>query len=74
MHTRMQQQKNPGWCLGDYRNGVQGSRALVKPEGNRIPVCLLNPRDVEVSVAKGTILAKLEVFQTACYHCNISTA
>jgi len=36
------------------------ARALVEPEGNRIPVRLLNPREVEVSVTKGTILAELE--------------
>lgn len=36
------------------------ARALVEPEGNQIPVRLLNPRDVEVSVTKGTILAELE--------------
>ena len=30
------------------------------PGGNKVPLRLLNPRDVEVSVTKGTILAELE--------------
>lgn len=42
------------------RCGVMVARALVEPEGNEVPVRLLNPRDVEVSVSKGTILAELE--------------
>ena len=36
------------------------ARALVEPEGNKIPMRLLNPRDVEVSITKGTVLARLE--------------
>ncbi len=36
------------------------ARALVEQEGKRIPVRLLNPRDVEVSVTKGTVLAEPE--------------
>ena len=36
------------------------ARALVEPEGNQIPLHLLNPRDVEVPISKGTILAELE--------------
>ena len=36
------------------------ARALVEPEGNQIPLRLLNPRDVEVPISKGTILAELE--------------
>ena len=42
------------------RCAVMVARALVEPEGNQIPICLLNPRDVEVAVAKDTILAELE--------------
>lgn len=39
---------------------VMVARALVEPEGNSIPVRLLNPRDVEISLARGTVLAELE--------------
>lgn len=42
------------------RCAVMVARALVEPEENLIPVRLLNPRDVEVSVSRGTILAELE--------------
>ena len=47
------------------------ARTLVKPEGNSLPVRLLNPRDVEVSVAKGTILAEPMESVPECNHCNI---
>ena len=40
--------------------------ALVKPEGNQVPVRLLNPREVEVSISKGTILAGLESISEDC--------
>ena len=36
------------------------ARAVVQPEANSIPVHVLNPRDIEVSITKGTVLAKLE--------------
>ena len=42
------------------------ARALVKPEGNQVPVRLLNPREVEMSISKGTILAGLESISEDC--------
>ena len=53
---------NHGWLkqIKLKRCAVMVARALVEPAGNTIPVRLLNPRDVEVSIPKGTILAKLE--------------
>ena len=39
---------------------VMVARALVEPQGNRIPIRLLNLRDVEISIIKGTIVAELE--------------
>ena len=40
--------------------------ALVEPEGNQISFRLLNPREVEVSISKGTILAGLESTPEDC--------
>ena len=51
------------------RCAVMVARALVEPESNKIPVRLLNPRDVEVPIRKGTILAELE--KVRC-HSNLS--
>ncbi len=55
--------KQKTWILQgkeSKRCAVMVGRALVEPEGNQIPVRLLNPRDVEVPVSKGTTLAELE--------------
>ena len=48
------QGKQSEWCA------VMVARALVEPEGNKIPMRLLNPRNVEVLITKGTVLARLE--------------
>ena len=42
------------------RCAVMVARALVEPMGNTIPMRVLNPRDVEVSIPKGTALAEME--------------
>ena len=47
------------------RCAVMVARALVEPESNKIPVRLLNPRDVEVPIRKGSILAELEKVPTS---------
>ncbi len=55
--------KQKTWILQGKESkqcAVMVGRALVEPEGNQIPVHLLNPRDVEFPVSKGTTLAELE--------------
>ena len=42
------------------RSAVMIARALVQPEACSIPLRLLNPRDVEVTIHKGTTIAELE--------------
>ena len=42
------------------RSGVMIARALVEPEARSIPLRLLNPRDEEVTISKGTVVAELE--------------
>lgn len=49
------------------------ARALVEPEDNGIPLRVLNPRDIQVQITKGTILAELEsssIISTATQQCN----
>ena len=50
------------WVTEGQRNhcAVMVARAVVKPQTNSILVRILNPRDIEVSIAKGTVLANLE--------------
>ena len=42
------------------RSAVMIARALVQPEACSIPLRLLNPRDVKVTIHKGTTIAELE--------------
>lgn len=42
------------------RSAVMIAHALVQPEACSIPLRLLNPRDVEVTIPKGTVVAELE--------------
>ncbi len=42
------------------RSAVMVARALVQPEACSVPLRLLNPRDVEVTIPKGTAVAELE--------------
>ena len=50
------------WVVEGQRDrcAVMVARAVVQPDANSIPVRVLNPRDVEVSITKGTVLAKLQ--------------
>ena len=42
------------------RNSVMVARAIVKPEEGKVPIRLLNPRDVPVTVYQGATIATLE--------------
>lgn len=42
------------------RSAVMIARALVQPEACSIPLRLLNPREVEVTIPKGAVVAELE--------------
>ena len=42
------------------RNAVMVARALVQPEACSIPLRLVNPRDEEVTIPRGTAVAELE--------------
>ena len=50
-----------GWLSGNSF-GVQSmvAIALVELESNHIPILVLNPRDIEVSITKGTVLVRLK--------------
>ena len=49
------------WVVEGQRDccAVMVARAVVQPNANNTSVCVLNSRDIEVSITKGTVLAKL---------------
>ena len=57
----MQLPKKP-WVIEGQRDRctVMVARPVVQPDANNIPVRVLNPRDIEVSITKDTVLAKRE--------------
>ena len=58
-------ERSEKWKLTNHCAAIVAC-ALVEPEGKQIPVRLLNPREVEVSISKGTILAGLESTPKDC--------
>ena len=74
-HTPDQAVRKPWIMQGreSQRCPVMVARALVEPEGNSVPVRLLNPRDVEVSVTRGTILGELESIPRSCTVSTVSS-
>ena len=74
-HTPDQAVRKPWIMQGreSQRCPVMVARGLVEPEGNSVPVCLLNPRDVEVSVTRGTILGELESIPQSCTVSTVSS-
>ena len=61
------------WVIEGQRNrcAVMVERAVVKPDANSNYVHVLNPRDIDVSITKGTVLANLECpTEASCVHCH----